>query len=191
MESTFPPEIISTTRTDLRKQDAAMAPLYFRKIERDRQRLKKFLPWAAGIMDIQHENVYLLKTSKDWETRTLFSWGIFLHGDGESADLVGSIGIHNIIWANDSCEIGYLVFTPYEGQGFISEALQALEKVLFEMGFNRLEIRCNVLNQRSVEICRRNNYVQEGVLRQQMWENGKLRDTMVFSKLRGEYISKD
>jgi ribosomal-protein-serine acetyltransferase len=184
VESFFPPEEIKTERAILCRHDPSMAVEYMHKINQDRDRLQIFLPWVSTITVPEHETVYLHKSAKDWENRTLFNYAIVerLHHD-----LIGSIGVFNISWAQDSLELGYLVFTPYEGKGYVSEALRALEDVFFTAGINRIEIRCSAKNQRSIDLCFRNHYHLDGILRQNIIENNGRRDTMVFAKLRQEY----
>ena len=68
----------------------------------------------------------------------------------------------------------------------MSEAVSALEAACFELGFNRVEIRCSSLNTRSASVPKRLEYCHEGTLREEMIENGKPRDTLVFAKLRSQ-----
>lgn len=74
----------------------------------------------------------------------------------------------------------------YEGKGLMSAAVSALEKTCFEIGFNRVEIRCSSLNLNSAGVPKRLGYKLDGTLRQDSLEKGKYRDTLVFSKLKTE-----
>lgn len=96
---------------------------------------------------------------------------------------MGNIGIHLIDWNHNRCEIGYWILGDYEGQGFISEAVTALEKKCFEIGFHRIQIRCSSKNKKSAGVPVRCGYVLDGILKQDALENGEYRDTMVYGKV--------
>ena len=69
--------------------------------------------------------------------------------------------VHEISWTERRCEIGFWILGEYEGQGYISEALETVENALFKIGLNRLEIRCSSSNERSARVPRRNGYSLE------------------------------
>ncbi len=99
---------------------------------------------------------------------------------------MGNIGVHTIVWEHGRCEIGYWLLGDFEGRGYMSEAVLALEQACFLHGFHRVEIRCSSQNLRSARVPRRCGYTLEACLREDAWENHQWRDTLVFSKLRGE-----
>lgn len=100
---------------------------------------------------------------------------------------MGNIGVHSIQWDQHRCEIGYWILGDFEGNGYVSEAVRALENALFKVGFNRIEIRCNTRNARSARVPRSCGYTHEGTLRQDGIDLGKFRDTMIFGKLKREW----
>ncbi|MBP9707177.1 MAG: GNAT family N-acetyltransferase [Oligoflexales bacterium] len=84
---------------------------------------------------------------------------------------------------NNRCEIGYWISGVFEGKGYISDALAALEISLFDIGFNRIEIHCSSLNSKSMSVAKRNSYQLEAYLKQEEIKNGAYRDTLIFAKL--------
>ncbi len=55
-----------------------------------------------------------------------------------------------------------------------------------ELQANRLEIRCDARNTRSLKVAERLGFTLEGVLRSEMRDvSGELRDTLVFAKVKG------
>ncbi len=78
----------------------------------------------------------------------------------------------------------------FEGFGYMSEAVVCLENALFKVGFNRVQIRCSSINERSANVPKACGYVYEGTHRQDGIDLGKFRDTQVFSKLRKEWSAK-
>lgn len=65
---------------------------------------------------------------------------------------MGNLGVHTISWENDRREIGYWILGQFEGQGYMTEAVDAVTAELFRHGFNRVEIRCSSLNSKSAGV---------------------------------------
>ncbi len=100
--------------------------------------------------------------------------------------VVGGSGLHRIDWHVPRFEIGYWVRTPDAHNGYVTEAVRALEALAFdELGARRVEIRCDTRNRRSRALAERLHYEQEGVLRNDtLHTDGLPRDTVVYSKVR-------
>lgn len=96
---------------------------------------------------------------------------------------IGTLHIFSFSYPNHRVEIGYGIEHTYEGQGFVSESISLVESELTSLGFNRVEIRCNADNERSVSLAKYNHYVQEACLKQECIEDGEYRDTLIFAKL--------
>lgn len=180
MEKKHLPEKLVSERITLQKHNLKLADQMFSFVDRDRLRLRNFLPWVDSTTSVQHEIDFIQMTHKHWEEHKGYDFGIYRSDDSQ---YMGNIGIHAISWAHKRCEIGYWILGDYEGHGYISEAVTTLEKVCFQMGFNRIEIRCSSFNAKSSQVPRRCAYELDGVLKQDAIENGKFRDTLVFGKL--------
>jgi ribosomal-protein-serine acetyltransferase len=98
-------------------------------------------------------------------------------------DLVGTLHLHTISWAHQKLELGYWLHFEFEGRGYVTTALRLMEAVLKNMGFQKIEIRCDPRNVRSCRVAERNQYIKEGHLRQDKIENGAFRDTFIFGKI--------
>ena len=70
----------------------------------------------------------------------------------------------------------------------MQEAVRCLEKTAFEKGLNRIVIRNDTTNMRSVNVAKNCGYHLDGVLRQDKWNDvtQQFRDTNVFSKLKSD-----
>ena len=176
-------EVLSGQEVTLKKHDESLAQVMFEYVSKDRERLSKFLPWPPHIKDVDDELNYIKMTHHNWKEFKLFDYGIFNQDD----IYVGNIGAHSIKWEHDVCEIGYWILGDYEGQGLMSKAVRVLEKHLFEVGFNRVQIRCSDLNERSAGVPERCGYFYEGTARMDAFVMGAYRNTKTFSKLRSEY----
>ncbi len=181
MERKTFPELIVSPRLELRKHSLELAETMYRYVDQDRARLRIFLPWADAVNSVEVEANYIRMTHANWEKGTLFDYGIFEKATGT---YMGNVGVHNIAWAHDRCEFGYWILGKFEGKGFTSEAVEALEKVCFGLDFHRLEIRCSSHNPKSAAIPRKLGYALDGTLKEDTIEQGAYRDTLVFGKLK-------
>ena len=132
---------------------------------------------------VEDERDHVRTSLKEWEKFEKFAFCMFRNEDGA---YMGNIDAHAIRWDLHRCEIGYWIASEFEGNGYVAEAVRALEKDLFRIGFNRIEIRCNTKNIRSARIPQTCGYTHEGTLRQDGLDMGKFKDTMVFGKLKSE-----
>lgn len=185
MIKTHLPEIIKSERVTLKKHRLELADQMFSFVDRDRLRLREFLPWVDYVSTVQHEIDYIQTTHNRWDEFKHYDFGIYRNSDDQ---YMGNVGIHGIAWTDNRCEIGYWILGDYEGQGFMSEAVTALEKVCFEMGFHRVEIRCSSFNSKSAQVPRRCGYILDGILKQDVIENDNYRDTLIFGKLKNNDV---
>lgn len=180
-------ESIPSARLELRKHrdDPQLARMMFEHVDRDRTRLGQFLPWVPFVKTVDDEIKYIRDCNTKWAECSLFDYGIFLKPQGQ---YVGNIGVHSIKWEHRGAEIGYWILGQYEGHGLMTEATLALERELFLIGFQRVQICCSAANQRSAAVPRRAGYIYEGTHRHDAIENGAFRNTMVFAKLLPDWL---
>jgi RimJ/RimL family protein N-acetyltransferase len=175
-----PPAKIKTERLILKKLDLKMAKAIFNAVDLNRKHLGRFLPWVQFMKNVEDESKWIEHQRQKWREKGQFVYAIF-RADDET--YLGNVDAHALDWNNHKAEIGYWLAKKFEGQGFMTEAVKALEGALFGIGFHRLVIQCNVKNKRSAKVPIRRSFQLEGVLKQNAIENGVYRDTMVFAKL--------
>lgn len=178
MQKFYPSEELNGNRLVLRKHDVSLAACMFNYVEQDRERLRRYLPWVDLTRTVQDEINYIEMTNEAWRNFTLFDYGLFRKSDDV---YMGNCGVHTIQWGENRCEIGYWILGKFEGQGYMSEAVQTVETEMFRLGFQRIEIRCNSRNVRSASVPRRNGYHLEKVIRKDEAIE-ECRDTLVFTK---------
>ena len=103
----------------------------------------------------------------------------------ESDTIIGSSGLHRIDWSVPKFEIGYWLCTSHSGKGYMTEAVNGISAFAFEqLGAKRVEIRCDILNERSAAVARRTGFLHEGTLKAEARHHltNELRDTMIFAK---------
>ena len=105
--------------------------------------------------------------------------------------IVGRVGFVNLSRSNNRGEIGYWLDKNAGGHGIMTKAFGLIEKNAFEnWGFNRIELKIDPKNTKSLGVAKRLNYKQEGILRQEHFINDVYEDSILFSKLKSEYKTK-
>lgn len=97
----------------------------------------------------------------------------------------GRQALMRIVPEHGVIEIGNILWGPAIARTRVAtEALYLAAKHVFEdLGYRRLEWKCNDLNEPSKAAARRFGFVFEGVFRQHMWAKGANRDTAWFAML--------
>ena len=121
-----------------------------------------------------------------WEQNTGLRWGIELKG---KPDLIGSAGLYK--WEAEPhrrAEIGYDLNPAYWGKGYMSEALEAVVEYGFEvMNLNRITLLALAYNDHSCRLARRLGFVEEGVMRENTFVDGRFVDDVFFALLRSDW----
>ncbi|WP_314386796.1 GNAT family protein [Pseudomonas brenneri] len=108
--------------------------------------------------------------------------------DRASGDVQGILSLMSIVPAQGRIEIGHVTFgAPMQRSPKSTEAVYLLAKHSFELGYRRLEWKCNNANARSKYAAERLGFSFEGVFRQHMVVKGQNRDTAWYSILDGEW----
>lgn len=120
-------------------------------------------------------------TSKDPFFYTIF--------DNRTQKPQGWITLMSIVPEHLRVEIGHVLFAPeLQRTTGATEAVYLLLRYAFEeLGYRRVEWKCNALNEGSKRAARRLGFVFEGVFREHMVVKGRNRDTAWFSLLKGDW----
>ena len=108
--------------------------------------------------------------------------------DRASGQVQGLLSLMSIVPAQGRIEIGHVTFgAPMQRSPKSTEAVFLLAKYSFELGYRRLEWKCNNSNARSRYAAERLGFSFEGVFRQHMVVKGQNRDTAWYSILDSEW----
>jgi len=178
------PESFETERLTIRCPRRGDGPLVNEAIVESLNELRPWMPWAKDTPSVEDTESNLRHAWVQFQKREDLRLLLLLKDGGTC---VGSSGLHRIDWAARKFEIGYWIRTSYAGQGLMTEAVEAIAAfAAWELGANRIEIRCDTRNARSAKVAERLGFTLEGVLRNDsVGEGGTLRSTNVFSKIRG------
>lgn len=153
------PERIEHPDFVLRCRDEADAPLVEEVVGRNLDRLRRFMPWAWDEPRPLEERVaHLRKQREQFMSGEDWQFGIF---SPDETRFLGCVGLHPG-GAPGTMEIGYWLCASAEGRGIATEATRILTNLaLTRFGAARVEIRCDVRNERSAAVPRRLGYVLE------------------------------
>jgi ribosomal-protein-serine acetyltransferase len=172
---------------ELRPVRLEHAPALYAAIDRNRQRLRQWLPWVG--LDYGIDDVYRFIAEREEEHRMRTALATTIWSEGS---LCGSIGLHKINSLHRSTSIGYWIDGAYEGRGIILRACRAMVTEGFgNYDLHRIEIRCATGNRRSYAIPRKLGFVEEGILRDAEWLYDHWVDLRVFSMLEQDWIQKN
>lgn len=158
----------------------------YKAIEESKNELKEFLPWVWNVNSAEEEFTSLKDYAvKNWTDKKGFFYFI---KDKKTGELFGSIDLMDVNVKDKSGEIGFWLKTKATGNGYMAEALKALEKEAFENGFHRIQIKNDTKNIRSVNVTRNAGYHLDGVLREGTFDEhkGVFCDLNIWSKINPE-----
>lgn len=178
MIKTFPSELVGK---DIKLVKLAPtienAKIIFDIIDANRDEFRPWLEWTDFVKKPEDE-IPVLEGDKDSP-----EWFVLWN-----KNIVGRIGLVHLSKSNNFGEVGYWLDKRAGGHGIMTNAFILLEKNAFEnWGFNRIEVKIDPDNVRSLGVARRMGYTKEALLRQDHFINGVYRDTILFSKLKSEY----
>lgn len=142
----------------------------------------KYMPWA-DIKNAEQEFDFLRNAEKGWKKQTKATHGMYLRTNG---DFVGVCSMFDIDWDDETGEIGYWLDPKYAKQGYMSEAVNAVAKEFFDMGFQRIIIKANPENIASCKTAEKCGFVREGIMRNCCFNLGlnKREDLALYAKVR-------
>lgn len=180
------PDSFNTDRLTIRAYKPGDGQPYFEAMEESRAALETWLmPWVAFPQTLEESETRARRLLAKFILREDLSMVVERKNDGF---FVGAIGLHRINWSVPVMEIGYWVRASLAGQGYVTEAVKGLAQFAFEqLEAERIEIRCDPLNEKSVAVARRAGFTLEGTLRHTYLNasGDGFSDTHVFALLRG------
>jgi RimJ/RimL family protein N-acetyltransferase len=164
---------------EYRKEDAIMALEYMNDPE-----IKKLL--TPGIPFL-----YTLEDEQKWVegisgTKDNYSFAIETLEDKK---YIGGCGINNLDWKNSVFTIGIFIGDKeYLGKGYGTDAMKTLIKFIFEqMNINKIKLQVFSFNKRAVRSYEKCGFKKEGVLRMEIFRDGRYYDDIIMGLLREEY----
>ena len=156
--------------------------------------------YTTDLHNLVIKNKIFLQTAFDWaqhvgseeDTRRNVQSNQMLHQRGYAKmflifrddALVGVLSFNTIEPTNKTGYIGYWLDEDHQGQGILSQSLQAFMRYYVERGeIRRFVIKCRVANQHSNGVAVRNGFTLEGCLREAEYLNGRFDDVNIYGKI--------
>lgn len=174
------PERLETSRLILRVPEAADPPALNAAILESFPELARWMPWSVEPQSIEDTQAFCTEARENWEADVRY--GVIMINKDDGA-IVGGTGYPSLDWEVPKFEIGYWCRTSFAGQGYVSEATQALALLAFEsLDAVRVELRMDDLNRRSWRVAERMGFELEGILRADVRNNdGSVRNTRIYA----------
>jgi RimJ/RimL family protein N-acetyltransferase len=155
-------------------------------VDNSREHLEAFMPWVDRYHNPDDALEYTRRSRARWLLREDLSVAIV---ERQTGRIVGGSGLHRIDWGIRAFEIGYWIRQDAEGRGYITETVQLLTRLAFdELDANRVELRIDTRNIRSLRVGERLGFVLEGTLRRKLpAADGTAADLHVLALLPEEY----
>ena len=98
--------------------------------------------------------------------------------------LVGRCGVTRLDWKNRVAELAIMIGAPYRKRGYGREAMQLLCDFCFrEMNLHKLKVSVLAFNEAAVRCYEKCGFVQEGLLKDEVFRDGAYRDVVILSRL--------
>jgi ribosomal-protein-serine acetyltransferase len=168
---------------ELRPLEPWQAAEFAAYIDRTRDALAPWLPWATTITDADGARRFLQRYADAQAADAGRIYGLWL-----DRALVGGTLFRVFDGPAGVCEIGVWLAPGARGRGLITTAARQMIEWAFEVrGMHRVEWRTVPANDRSIGVARRLGMSRDGVLRQAFPRGGIRQDVEVWSLLAEEW----
>jgi RimJ/RimL family protein N-acetyltransferase len=179
------PASIETERLLLRPPQAGDGALLFPAVAESLPELRRFLaslPWVAVEQTLGSTEIYCRTAQSNFIARKDLPFLIFERATGQ---LVGATGLHRMVWATPSAEVGYWGRTSRARNGFITEAVTAVTNFAFaHLHTARVELLTDYENTEARRLAERCLFKLEGILHnERQAPDGTLRNTCIYARL--------
>jgi len=145
----------------------------------------RFMTWGPNAPEDTRDFIQLAISHQSVEPRTNFHFVVTLRGIDE---IIGGCGIHIRRQEHHGAEIGYCFNKQFWGQGYATETMGVLLKFGFEqLRLHRIIATCDPRNLGSERVMQKNGLRKEAHFRQELWQKGEWRDSLLYAILESEW----
>ena len=182
------PTRIEAKRIYLRSYQAGDGPWYYAMSQRNRAHLARYEAGNAAMsIENEHDAEEVIRDfAAGWQARNYFFMGAF---DRQNDEFVAQVYVGPVNRDVPEFAVGYFVDQAYEGQGYITEAVNAALGFIFDdLKAHRVRLECDDSNERSWRVAERCGMVREGHIRENKRNpDGTLSGTLYYGLLKSEY----
>lgn len=109
--------------------------------------------------------------------------------DIQTGEYIGGCGVKNTNLKERTCELGILIGDKnYWGKGYGTDAIKVLLKVIFgELNFRKVKLGVYDFNKRAISCYEKNGFKIEGVLKEELYREGKYHDVILMAIFKKDY----
>lgn len=181
----FPMPII-TDRLIIRPMQATDAVMINQAIVDSFDELHHWMEWADHVPSLEESQKNAKEAAQNWiDKKNDEPYLQLVILDKHTNDLIGGTGFHHYNWSIPSVETGYWIRKKYSGQGFMTDATNALTQYAFkQLKVHRIALTCDPDNVKSKNIAERLSFTMEGKLKnhRRKPDTNELGDTLIYAK---------
>ncbi|MEV5569278.1 GNAT family protein [Spirillospora sp. NPDC052269] len=171
---------------ELRALEPWQAAEFYEQVEKVRDDIRPYIPFAASLFDVDAARDYLQRFAESAAADGPRIWGIWVDGV-----LSGGTLFRVFETQRGVCEVGVWLDPDVRGRGLITKAVGAMiDWAIHERGMLRVEWGCEPSNEASIATAKRIGFTYEGTIRQGFNFDGRQRDYQVWSILADEWRPK-
>jgi RimJ/RimL family protein N-acetyltransferase len=105
---------------------------------------------------------------------------------------IGGCSINDVDWKNSVASVGIFIGNrDYWGNGYGHDAMNVLISFIFnQMNINKIRLICYSFNKRAIKSFEKCGFVIEGILRNEIFRDGRYYDKIAMGILRTEFLSR-
>jgi ribosomal-protein-alanine N-acetyltransferase len=140
---------------------------------------------GAPYPDIERAQQLIVSMKEQYLAKAEIRWGITLKPNKE---VIGMVGFNYWNRQDNRSSVGFDLNRSYWRRGIMGEALRLIIVFGFEqMALNRIEADASIHNSASINLMKSMGFVQEGLQREQYYEDGVYHDLVLLSLLRRDW----
>jgi ribosomal-protein-serine acetyltransferase len=180
------PMPITTDRLIIRPTQPTDGKMLHDAILESFDQLHRYMQWCKNICTLSESETYAKEAAENWLAKKNdepYLQLIIL--DKHTNEFIGATSFHHYDWEIPSVETGYWVKKSKSGNGYITEATNAVTQYAFkQLKVKRISLTCDPENIKSKKIPERLGYTLEGRLKNHRIkpENGKVGDTLIYAR---------
>lgn len=114
-------------------------------------------------------------------------WWMLAITGADTGETYGDLALH-MTWGCRTAEIGYTLHPDHWGNGYATEAVEALVRYLFDdLGVTRAEARLHPGNRPSAMVAERTGFLFEGRTRSSYWVRAEVSDDLIYGMTRPDW----
>ena len=188
------PMPIKTDRLIIRPTQTTDARIINEAILESFDELNFWMEWAVHKPNFEETEKYAREASENWSLKKNdepYLQLVIL--DKQTNEFIGATSFHHYNWEIPSLETGYWVRKSKSGNGYVTEAINAITQYAFkQLQAKRISLTCDPDNIKSKNIAERLGYTLEGKMKNHRIkpENGQVGDTLIYAKYNSDDLPK-